>query len=69
LALLGAAIGLAGAFALSRLLGSLLFSVAPGDPLTYAAAAAFLLAVALAACWLPARRSMRVEPMEALRCE
>jgi predicted permease len=67
LAATGTALGLAAAFALSRTIRGLLFGVVPGDPLTYAAAAATLLAVAALAAWLPARRATRVDPVEALR--
>jgi putative ABC transport system permease protein len=48
---------------------SLLFEVNPADPFTFAAIAALLVAVALAACYIPARRAMRVDPMTALRYE
>lgn len=67
LAVLGVAAGLAGAFALSRIMSSLLFEVAPGDPLTYGASSLGITALALAACWLPARRAARVSPIETLR--
>ncbi len=69
LTLIGLAIGLAGAFALSRLLGSLLFEITATDPLTYFIVALLLLLTALLACYLPARRATRVDPMVALRYE
>ena len=69
LALVGIAIGGAAAFALTRLMMSLLFGVAPADPLTFMGVAILLVAVALAACYIPARRAMRVDPMTALRYE
>jgi predicted permease len=69
LALCGVALGLVGALALTRVLRHFLFEVKPSDPLTFAIAPLVLVAVALLACWLPARRAARVEPMEALRCE
>jgi putative ABC transport system permease protein len=69
LAWLGLVIGFGGAVALTRLLASLLFGVAPTDPATYMAVAALLAAVALAASYLPARRAMRVDPAIALRSE
>ncbi|MEP6995536.1 MAG: FtsX-like permease family protein, partial [Acidobacteriota bacterium] len=65
----GIAIGLALALAASRALSSLLFSVRPTDPPTYAAVAVALSAVALLACYVPARRAARVDPMTALRAE
>ena len=67
LALAGVAAGGAGAFALTRLLESLLYHVSAADPRAFAAAAAVQVAVAVVAAWLPARRAARVEPMEALR--
>ena len=65
----GAVAGMAGAAASSRVLESLLHDVATDDLLTFAAAPLVLVAVALAACWLPARRATRVDPVEALRVE
>jgi putative ABC transport system permease protein len=69
LTLLGVAIGLVGALALTRYLSSLLFEVRPTDPLTFAVIPLILAAAALLACWLPARRAARVDPMVALRTE
>ena len=69
LAALGLAIGAAGAFGASRLLGRLLFGVKPTDPLTYGLVVAALGVVAFLACYLPARRAMRVDPIIALRAE
>lgn len=65
----GLALGVAGALALTRLISTMLFGVRPEDPLTYALVACLLAAVALAACSLPARRAMDVDPLVALRHE
>ncbi len=69
LSLLGAGIGLAGALALVRLLGSLLPALGSPEPLTLAAVVLCLLGVALLACYLPARRATRVNPIDALRAD
>ncbi len=69
LALWGAAIGLAGAAALTRTLKSWLFGVGPADPLTFAAVVLLLVSVALLACWIPARQATKVDPLRALRHE
>ncbi len=69
LAILGVSIGLAGAFATSRFLESQLYGVKPNDSVTLAAAGAMMIAVAAAACLIPAMRAMRVEPVIALRQE
>jgi putative ABC transport system permease protein len=67
LSALGLGIGLAGAFALRRVLANLVFGVSPSDPAVYAGVSALMFAVALAACYLPARRASRVDPLAALR--
>ena len=69
LTLVGMALGLAGAWGVAKLLGSLVPALPPTEPLTAAAIAGLLLATALLACWLPARRATKVDPMTALRAE
>src|ERR1017187_5803236 len=65
----GEAAGLVAALALNRVIASMLFHVAPTDAPTYASVAGVWLIVGLAACYIPAWRAMRVDPMAALRCE
>jgi predicted permease len=69
LAAVGIVVGLLAALALTRLMRSMLFEVTSSDPLTFVAICAILVATALVACWIPARRATRVQPTEALRAE
>jgi putative ABC transport system permease protein len=69
MAALGVAIGLAAAVPLTRLMGSLLFAISAADPLTYSCVIALLLGVSIAACWMPAYRAARMNPVDALRYE
>jgi ABC-type antimicrobial peptide transport system permease subunit len=69
LSALGIGIGLLAAFAVTRVMSSMLVGVSPTDPLTFAAIAAFFLGVTALACWIPARRAARLDPVAALREE
>ena len=69
LALLGCALGIGGALVAARFIGSLLYGVSANDAFTFGATALSLLAVALLACWLPAQRAAKIDPMIALRAE
>jgi ABC-type antimicrobial peptide transport system permease subunit len=67
LALTGAAVGLVGALIVGHLMAGLLYGISPGDPLTFVSLTAVLVIVAVAACYIPARRAVRVDPVVALR--
>jgi len=69
ISLIGVLLGLGGAVALTRLMASLLYDVSATDPSTFGAVALLLLAIAILACYIPARRATRIDPMAALRCE
>jgi putative ABC transport system permease protein len=66
---LGLVIGIGAGLAATRLLSGLLFGVSPADPASFATIATLVLGIALLACWIPARRALRIDPMEALRAE
>jgi putative ABC transport system permease protein len=69
LAGIGIAIGLVGALGVTRVMRALLYETSPTDLLTFAGVVPLLVAAALLACWIPARRAMRADPIVALRCE
>jgi ABC-type antimicrobial peptide transport system permease subunit len=69
LAMIGVVIGIAAGLALTRLMTRMLYGVTATDPLTFSGVALILLLVAIAACYFPARRASRVNPMQALRSE
>jgi putative ABC transport system permease protein len=69
LVMVGLVIGLASAFALTRMMKTLLFQIEPTDPITFAGVSATLAMVALMACYVPARRALRIDPLQALRSE
>ncbi|PYU42805.1 MAG: hypothetical protein DMG53_19055, partial [Acidobacteria bacterium] len=69
LVIVGAAVGLVGAVVVSHLMTGLLYGVRPTDPLTFVVVALLLIGVALLACYIPARRALRVDPLVALRYE
>ena len=66
---LGVGLGLIGALAVMRVIDHLLFQVSPTDPTTFVSVAMLLMAVSFMACWIPARRATRIDPIAALRCE
>jgi ABC-type antimicrobial peptide transport system permease subunit len=67
--IVGIVVGMIAAWSLTRAMAHMLAGVSPGDPLTYITVTVLMSAVGLLACWIPARRAMRVDPMEALRYE
>jgi putative ABC transport system permease protein len=69
LVMVGLVVGVISAFALTGMMKSLLFQVEPNDPITFAGVSAVLGAVALMACYVPARRALRIDPLRALRSE
>jgi putative ABC transport system permease protein len=69
LTVIGIMLGLLGGVAISRLLAAVLIDLSPFDPLAFGGVAVFLSVVALLACYLPARRAMKADPLTALRCE